>query len=713
MQDIAMKKATAAFDRGRIPFLRLTIALMLGIRTAHWYGNPGSLHVIFPLLLLLFTSYTLLFLRMQWYKGIYQWQTLLGLLGLATLVLIGHVRVLQQNPTNSKSHFIHHLHHMDAYEGIVLGTPNKVGYKQHLLFSVERITCNGQWLAASGKCKLVMPARQKVVDGVHLHIRGSPIWMTSPTNPHVVDYNNRWRLQGAFHEHILHNEAIKKIRPPNWWRSYRHRILVNSSAKITSAIDNPEVAGVVLALMLGVRNNLQGISKVYKKVGVMHVLAVSGLHIGLLYGLLLLLFALLSGLCGGWLGRPQHHRWVALLLLWAYAALIGFPPSVVRAVGMLSLIILAQTLLRPYDTMNGLCFLAFVSLLYNPYWLFDIGFQLSFVAVASILLFYPPIVKAYTPNHPYLQYWWQGTALSIAAQLGTSPLSIHYFHRFPSYFLLGNTIMLPLVSCLLVLALGLLACAWLGWQSAWLSQPLVFLIQQSTTYLRWIGQLPGAYLGPFHWSPWVVICCYLILGFFYLGIRRRHFIYLAIATTILGIASLASVHSQLARANQKHLVVYDVAPHQVIGFIEGRKAILLGDQTMNMGTSYYRYQIQPSLTQWKIKTITQKHLLEPGITTIPYQEVAGLRIYRWGDKRIAITTNKHAKHPTYKRAGISVDILCIMDDAIDDMETWLGGMQVGTIILGKTNRHRTRLMQQAKELNIPLKEGGHLCACRR
>ncbi|MGB0356704.1 MAG: ComEC/Rec2 family competence protein [Cytophagales bacterium] len=707
-----MRHTAVSLGNGRRPFLRFSVALLIGVITGYLHCEADSFPVLSYLLAWLFALYIFLFISYR-SKGVYQNSTLFGVLALAMLVLVGHVRVLQQYPKNRKSHFSHVVDQVVAYEGIVLGTPRKTKMQQSVLVSVRRVSCNGRWLVVSGRFRLIFPIHVKgVFDGVSLCVQGHPILAKAPVNPHAVDYNSRWRLQGAFYEHAVSKAAIQKISPTSWWRSWRHQVLVKSTVQIAAAIKDKEVAGVVLALVLGDKHGLQGVGDIYKKTGVMHVLAVSGLHVGLIYGLLILLFGVLAALFGGWLGRLRHHRWIALLLLWAYATLVGFPPSVVRAVGGLSLMVLARTLRRSYDRINGLCVLFFFSLLYNPCWLFDIGFQLSFMAMLGIFIFYPPIVNAWRASNPYASYCWQGAALSIAAQLTTAPLSIYYFHHFPLYFLLGNAVMIPMVTCLLVLGFILLSSTWLGFQGCFISDLLMLLVRKSTLYLHWLGSLPGAYVGPFHWCNWAVLCCYLVLGCFYFGMKNRQLRYLVLATLLLSMASMVSIHYQIKRTTQRRIVVYDVAPRKVIGFFKGPKAILLGDRMMDAGVGYYRYQILPSLDWWGIKSITQGDLLGMGVSAGFCRTVCGLRIYVWEGKQLAFVDKKHVCSRSCKGLeDIDLDVVYITGDSVYRMEGLLGKMKIGLILLDEQSKRYAGLVEEATRLDIPVRYGSYVLSC--
>jgi competence protein ComEC len=218
--------------------------------------------------------------------------------------------------------------------------------------------------------------------------------------------------------------------------------------KVKTLIDSPENLGVISALAVGNRNYLDKETKEsYSDSGAMHVLAVSGLHVGLVWYMLNIIFGFL-----------KSHRKTCLLyffstlsLLWLYVMVTGMSPSVVRAGVMLSILTASRLMKRGSVSSNPVFLSAFIILIFEPYLLLDVGFQLSYLAVFGILFFQPKIIALYSPKNRVARYFWELTAVSLAAQSGTLIPAIYYFNKFPTYFLLTNYIVLPLVTIILIL----------------------------------------------------------------------------------------------------------------------------------------------------------------------------------------------------------------------------------------------------------------------
>ena len=217
-----------------------------------------------------------------------------------------------------------------------------------------------------------------------------------------------------------------------------------------------EAYAMVAAMSVGDKSAVsKDVRQSYNVSGAAHVLALSGLHMGIIYALLTLLTSRLR--------LRLLSQTVIVLSLWAFVFLVGMPPSAVRSATMLSLYALLSLGYRQHTSVNALAFTAIVILIVSPYTLFDIGFQLSFVSVLSILVWLP-IMERWVPldlqqRHRMVRWLWGMTAVSLAAQLGAAPLVAYYFGRFSTYFLLTNFLAIPAVMLILYLALGTLLWA--------------------------------------------------------------------------------------------------------------------------------------------------------------------------------------------------------------------------------------------------------------
>lgn len=245
---------------------------------------------------------------------------------------------------------------------------------------------------------------------------------------------------------------------------------------------------VLSALTIGDKTELsESVRESYSIVGASHILALSGLHIGLLYAFLF--FILRPVARKGRTGRCV--RSVSLLvLLWAFAFFTGLSPSVVRSVTMFSILALADIFGRQPFSLNTLAATAWFMLLCDPAGLFDVGFQLSFLAVASILLIQRPVYRLFTVRNRVGKSVWGLMSVSIAAQIGTAPLVMFYFSRFSVHFLLTNLLVIPLITIILYAAIFMLLLTPFSWLQIWVAVGVRKLLEGLNLFVRWVEQLP-------------------------------------------------------------------------------------------------------------------------------------------------------------------------------------------------------------------------------
>ena len=261
------------------------------------------------------------------------------------------------------------------------------------------------------------------------------------------------------------------------------------------------------AITLGQKSSLKGTTKQhFAASGASHLLAVSGLHVGIIFMAISLLF------------RPfkrykNVQKWgqiIVILLLWMYAFLCGLPPSIIRAVTMFSIGALGIITGQQNYGINNVCFTAFIMLLYNPSYLLDMGFQLSFSAVIGILLYVESRRAASKTTNRLLTWVKEMCGISLVAQLATLPLILYYFGTFPTYFLLTNLVMIPLgtllvYACLLLFILSPTPLA------SWLEWPITFLTSSMQSVTQFISTMPGAQLTNLHIGLFQAACLYALL----------------------------------------------------------------------------------------------------------------------------------------------------------------------------------------------------------
>ena len=272
----------------------------------------------------------------------------------------------------------------------------------------------------------------------------------------------------------------------------------------------------IAAMTLGEKSVLsKDLKDTYSRVGASHILALSGLHLMIIYSVVTLVI--------GWHRYRIATQTIMVLALWAFALLTGLSTSVVRSAFMISIYALLSLGYRERMSVNTLAFVAVVLLVVNPLSLYDLGFQLSFLSVLSILLIHPllnNLVQAHIQQqHRWLSAVWGLVTVSIAAQIGTAPLVAYQFGRFSTWFLLSNFIVVPLAWLILCVTLLCLVVSWWSWAATVLTTLLVWLTDAMNHALAWVAQLPLSSIEGLSLTLLqlfliylIIVCCYVALA---------------------------------------------------------------------------------------------------------------------------------------------------------------------------------------------------------
>lgn len=269
------------------------------------------------------------------------------------------------------------------------------------------------------------------------------------------------------------------------------------------------VSGIGVALLLGNKADIdQEVLDSFSNTGAMHVLAVSGLHVGII----LIIFQYILSFFSRWISKKQAILF-SVVLIWGFGLLSGASPSVIRAVVMFSILALGQVLSRKNNGMNNLILSAIVLLMYDPYYLFDIGFQLSYVALIGILLFQTPIYKLLHIRQKWLDWLWQGSAVGIAATIATTPFMLYWFHQFPNYFLLSNIVVMLLGFIVLLFLIILLFTAWIPYFKSLIIFLTVISLQVLVIGIQAVDQIPGGVSRGFELSFFQFLVIGALIGY--------------------------------------------------------------------------------------------------------------------------------------------------------------------------------------------------------
>lgn len=318
-------------------------------------------------------------------------------------------------------------------------------------------------------------------------------------------------------------ESLRSLESSKGLWSLRSRAVGWLRARYAEASLPDDVLGVVEALSLGDKSRMSDdVRDAYAEAGASHLLALSGLHVGVLYALLMLTLGLVFR---SPMGKRLCHL-LAALLLWAFAVLTGLSPSLVRAVTMFTVYAVVMTFGGDRSPLSALALAALVMLGIQPFSLFDVSFQLSFVSMLSILLLMP-WYEAWRLRSPLLtrsrliEAPVGMVAVSVAAQAGVAPLVLHWFGRFPTYFLVTNMVVLPFIYAVMVLMVLWIVLSWTS-LAPMLASLLTATVRALNTLLAAIARWPGSSLRVGHFTFVDALLLWAVFFFFVRFVLRRH-----------------------------------------------------------------------------------------------------------------------------------------------------------------------------------------------
>lgn len=549
----------------RTPFFRLLLALMAGIVTSqYWvifsYTQWGLLIISILLMgiafLILKSSYAYKF---RWIFG----SGILLFLFLSGYHLAGMEAQKSKFPLSGKA-----LIYFGKIIEAPLEKPNSWACQMQIensFDSIKQLPVNKTAIVYFAKDSLAA----KLKEGDRLLLRTHFQQPATAMNPNAFDYRKFLQRKGIgatayvsaeAWQFIDHQDSFSLMHYAQRCRSYlleRYRDM---------QLPSNEMA-VLSALTLGYKDELDAaIKEDFSHSGAMHILAVSGLHVGVIYLILQLIFAQLF--------KRSKTKGIATVFticaLWLYAFITGLPPSVIRASGMFSLVAIGAVLNRKSQIYNTIAVSAFFILLYNPNLLFDIGFQMSYMAVLSIVYFQPKISALVYVKQKGLKYFTDLLVVSVAAQIGTLPLSLYYFHQFPNYFLLTNIIVIPLASIIIYLAVLFLILS----PIAGIAGIPAFILKKAlalmTATVSFIHDLPFA-LSFIHFDFWQLTICALAIGSFCLYMEYRKFVALFTVLSFILLLSISHLFINIQSFSTQQLVVYSDSKSTHVDLINGHQ----------------------------------------------------------------------------------------------------------------------------------------------
>ena len=519
-----------------------------------------------------------------------------GLIGLIAILVTGYANVLLQTESRSAQHILKMEQPILCYTARIASVPEEKVKSWKILVEVEEVKTKKGWSRKKGKTLLYVSKKSPwpgLLFGDKIMVKGSPVVLSAPANPGEFDFKRFLTFRNIYHQQFVNSDQLRLIGHIESLGVlyYSSKARSWASTTIKEFVHGDQEQAIAMALVLGVTDGLDNeLQNAYSASGAMHVLAVSGLHVGIIYWMLLIVLKPVSSL--------SWSRWlvavVSLVCLWSYAFVTGLSPSVLRAVAMFSFVAAARPFGRSTNIYNTLAASAFLLLTYNPYLIMSVGFQLSYLAVLGIVYLQRPIYNLWETSSWFWDKVWQITCVSIAAQIATFSLGLLYFHQFPLYFLFSNLFVIPGSFIILVLGIILL--------SASILQPLAvaigWLLQHSITWLNWavfaVEDLPMSLINGIHLTTlqcWLLMAAIVSIALVF-QLRQFRFTLLSLFF-VMAFAFLQWQHVA-NDVDRKQFLVYATPGHFAMEWMDNGKSIFVADSALANDEERIRFHIRPN-----------------------------------------------------------------------------------------------------------------------
>jgi competence protein ComEC len=412
-------------------------------------------------------------------------------------------------------------------------------------------------------------------------------------NPGCFNYKFSCFMQDVTHQIFINEADCEKLNNRhNGFYKQLWQVRDSILSIIEQNVTSEKELGVAQALLIGYRDNLdKDLQQVYSNTGIVHVLAISGMHLGLIFWMLnkALFF----------LDKRRKSKWIKsiiiLTIIWLFALLTGASGSVMRAAVMFTFVQAALLMKRNSSIYNSLAASAFIMLVFNPFILADVGFQLSYIAVIGIIS-----LQKFIYDWIYIKNWiakkiWNLIAVSIAAQILAAPICMLYFHQFPNYFLLANLIAIPISTIVLFEIIGMLIVAKFSvFWGGLIGKLITFTTWLMNTGVEWVDGLPHSVINNLQFNVWQILLMYSSIIAFVFWLVNKNVNYLKVSMIAFLIMLVWLTSDKIETQKQQKIIVYAIPKGSAIDFIQGNEFAIFQDSLVLANHITQNFHIKPS-----------------------------------------------------------------------------------------------------------------------
>lgn len=582
----------------KTPFIRLLVPFIAGIMLQSYIGFS------LPVIIITIVSFTIAFFLFRLFPFAlrFKWKALQGLMLNMMLLGLGLLITWQKDIRHDANWYGNNYHDSD-YLVIRINEPltekpksfKTEVYIEAVIHDDSVIHCKGKLLVYLSKDSIAQQLRYGDKILIHKDLQA----IKNSGNPGAFDYKQYLLFRGITSQVYLNRDEFVVLKEKNeeWLDKFLFSIREKVISTIHKYVPGEKEQGLAEAILIGYKDDLdKNLEQSYINTGVVHIIVIAGLHLGMVYWVLMLFTRGLR--------KRKNLKWLSAVIiipcLWIFSLATGAHPPVMRAALMLTCIVFAECLQRKTSVYNTLALTAFLLLCYDPFWLWDAGFQLSYAAVVSIVTFMRPIYNRVYIKNKALDLIWKINAVSIAAQILTIPFSIYHFHQFPNFFLLTNFVAVPLGMGILLGEIFLCLISFM--------QPLAFFAGHILSWLIWLMNSYIERIDSLPFSVWsglqitiaqAAILIIMIAGLSYWLLKKEKSGVWVGVISLLIFSCLRNI-SFYQSGEQRKIIVYNIPKYRAIDFVDGRNYFFIGDAYLQQDDLAHNFYLKPSRTLFRI-----------------------------------------------------------------------------------------------------------------
>ncbi len=666
------------FSWKTVPFVRFILPLIFGIITAVFTELPvwiAAILMFFGAAGLLVTLKTMQIKRRIILE---KWSYLF----IAALIFGLGIWLVDMNTSLDRNDHFSKQHKATFLRATVTESIQEKNKSFKSILLVHEALVDSTWIPCSGNLLVYL---QKDEEAQSLEIADELILpaefknVNAPRNPGEFNYKTFLSFRDIYHQQYLMSGHWRKEGSRWTPRKQSERWRIALRRLIGEVGMGQKEEAIASALLLGKKDELDPqLLQSYASAGAMHVLAVSGLHVGIIFFILQVSLSWMKHF-----KRSALLKAVILILcLWIYAFITGLSPSVVRAAAMFSAMALAKGIGRKSSIYNTVASSAFILLAFNPFYIMEVGFQLSYLAVLGIIYLFPKVYDLL-----YFPSWlpdkiWQISCVSIAAQLATFPLGLLYFHQFPTYFLLSNLLVIPAAFVILYIGFIFILFSWIPFLGEAIGEALAWSIWLLNQSVSWVESLPNSLIQGIDIS---VAEALLVYGVTISGILA--FLHYKMKTFVLGLTIMAGlmvwqVFEWQSLKRHTHMVVYDILGESVVNVLSSTQNLVFCSSAIAENSSKQQFHFR---NNWNRHGAPEPEFIVDSLSNLKGELIKGL--YLLEGKSVMLVNEK--KDIEQIGGRITVDYLVLSFHKGLNMDDLLERVEPAVLILDGSIRGKT------------------------